>query len=284
MLAAATEPWRTLFALAAVSGARLSELLALRWSDLELSDADAACVHIHRQIDRRGKPQPLKTDSAERSVELPRSLVVLLLEHRLRSTSSVDASTTELAELAYVFATRSGRPLGQRNVLRALRRAQLAARTPDGAPTFPALFEPQADELGRWIKRRSPVPRGSVPSFHGFRHSAASHAIAAGDSAEEVSWQLGHKHSGITRAVYVQEVKSAERRAQMRAKLEARHGSMLSALLGSGLEAADRQQPAARGNVPGADVLPLRQTAAGSSSQQPHAPRSHPGGRRFESG
>jgi integrase len=35
------------------------------------------------------------------------------------------------------------------------------------------------------------VPRGAVPTFHGFRHSAASCAIAQGDSAEEVSRQLG---------------------------------------------------------------------------------------------
>jgi integrase len=67
----------------------------------------------------------------------------------------------------------------------------------------------QRDELGR----RLPVPRGMVPSFHSFRHTAASEAIAAGESAEEVSWQLGHKTSPITRAVYVQEIKSAERTA-----------------------------------------------------------------------
>ena len=54
---------------------------------------------------------------------------------------------------------------------------------------------------GRWG-----VERGRVPNFHAFRHTAASEAIAAGDGAEEVSWQLGHKNSNVTRAVYVQEV------------------------------------------------------------------------------
>jgi integrase len=182
---------------------------------------------------------------------------VLLLEHRLRCANT--------AEGAYVFATRSGRPLGQRNVLRALRRAQTGARTLAGAPTFPALFEPEPDERGRWIKRKSAVPRGSVPSFHGFRHNAASYAIAAGDSAEEVSWQLGHKHSGITRAVYVQEVKSAERRAQMRAKLEARHGSMLSGLpSGSALEATDDSSRQQTATEPDAEVVDLQQIRDGA--------------------
>ena len=68
-----------------------------------------------------------------------------------------------------------------------------------------------------------------VPSFHSFRHTAASEAIAAGESAEEVSWQLGHKTSLITRAVYIQEIKSAESTARRRARMEARYGSLLEA-------------------------------------------------------
>ncbi len=57
----------------------------------------------------------------------------------------------------------------------------------------------------------------------------ASEAVAAGESAEEISWQLGHKNSIITRAVYIQEVKSAERTARRRARMEARYGSVLEA-------------------------------------------------------
>lgn len=79
----------------------------------------------------------------------------------------------------------------------------------------------------------NPGQRGSVPNFHSFRHTTASEAIAAGDSAEEVSWQLGHKNSNVTRTVYVQEIKNAERRARQRARLEARYGSRLAAAAGS---------------------------------------------------
>lgn len=52
-------------------------------------------------------------------------------------------------------------------------------------------------------------------------------AIAQGDSAEEVSWQLGHKNSTVTRTVYVQEIASAERKARRRAKMQERYGDML---------------------------------------------------------
>ena len=41
-----------------------------------------------------------------------------------------------------------------------------------------------------------------------------------------MSWQLGHKNSNVTRPVYMQEVKSAERRARRRAKMEARYGDL----------------------------------------------------------
>ncbi len=46
--------------------------------------------------------------------------------------------------------------------------------------------------------------------------AAASRAIASGESAEEVAWQLGHRN----RAVYIQEIKSADRLAHRRQRAE----------------------------------------------------------------
>jgi hypothetical protein len=102
--------------------------------------------------------------------------------------------------------------------------------------------------------RRLAAPKGTVPSFHGFRHTAASEAIAAGESAEEVSWQLGHKSSLVTRAVYIQEVKSAERTARRRARMEARYGSVL--------EAAEHDPGQQTSDRPVAEVLDLGVTVA----------------------
>ena len=41
-VAAASEPWRTLSILAALTGARVSEPLALTWADVRLGDLDDA--------------------------------------------------------------------------------------------------------------------------------------------------------------------------------------------------------------------------------------------------
>jgi hypothetical protein len=74
-------------------------------------------------------------------------------------------------------------------------------------------------------------------------------AIRDGESAEEVSWQLGHRNSNITRAVYVQEIKDAERRARRRAKMEERYGGVLAA--------ADSRVPQRDANVKAAEVVDL---------------------------
>ena len=241
-VAAAREPTRTLFALAAVTGARLSELLGLTWGDRDLSDVDAAVVRIEAQVDRSGERQPLKTAESRRTVEIPSSLAAALERHQLASGLSPAS--------ALVFATRSGRPLGQRNVLRALRNAQARAVDPDGRPTFPALVQ----ALGAG----PPIPRDAAPNFHGFRHSAASLALANGESAEEVSWQLGHKNSVITRAVYVQEIRTVERQARRRARMEALYGDALGALDAPLSTRTFREQPAP-------DLRPIRQHEPGSA-------------------
>ena len=105
----------------------------------------------------------------------------------------------------------------------------IAATDKRGRPTFPALQE--HDERGR----RIPPARGAVPSFHGYRHTAASEAIAAGDGIEEVSWQLGHRNSNVTRAVYVQEIKNAERVTRRRARMESRYAPIMAAAVEHGV-------------------------------------------------
>ncbi len=51
---------------------------------------------------------------------------------------------------AIVFATRTGRPLGQRNVQRALRHAERDATDRHGRPTFPTLHDGDGD--GRAVR------------------------------------------------------------------------------------------------------------------------------------
>ena len=52
-IAAAGEPYNTLFTLAALTGARVSELLALRWANVSISDPEEAEVEFACQVDRQ---------------------------------------------------------------------------------------------------------------------------------------------------------------------------------------------------------------------------------------
>lgn len=84
-LQAAREPYKTLFALAAVTGARLSEVLGLVWADVDLDDLDAAVLSFEFQADRTGARVALKTEESRRAVEIPRQLAAMLVRHCVAS-------------------------------------------------------------------------------------------------------------------------------------------------------------------------------------------------------
>jgi integrase len=217
VMAAATEPWRTLFRLADIEASRESELLGLWWEDLVLGDITKATITFNFQVSRKGVRIKLKTNESQETLPLPRAAAIMLLEHKARSTHS--------GPKCFVFATRSGRATGQRNALRALHLAQERARK----PTFPQLFEHDdrghlaVDAKGQFIrsnKTRKDLKREglALPDFHAMRHGAAMDC----DDAEEARDLLRHKNSNVTVAVYRRHF-TTERRESLREKLEARH-------------------------------------------------------------
>ena len=181
-----------------------------------------------RAIDRRAAMLALRVRAAleprRQTVQVPYSeaamfarIAGLTLEHKARTPAPTGPR-------AYVFATRAGKPLGQRNVLRALYRAQERARKVDGTPTFPELFEVDArdvlvvDDRGDYVlrtARRRDLP--PLPDFHALRHTAAMDC----EDAEEARALLRHKNSVVTRTVYRAHFGDREREA-LRARMEAR--------------------------------------------------------------
>ena len=210
---AAREPYRTFFTLAALTGARLSELLGLTWADIRLDDLDDAELEFGYQVDRHGSRQATKTDGSARTVPIPNELALMLAHHKLGSGFSQSTD--------FVFCTRTGRALGQRNVTRALRDAQRAATDEGGHPTFPVLHA--CDDRGR----RLPVAHGDLPSMHSSRHTVASRALLAGESVDEIAFLLGHRDANVTRAVYVRELADSRRRSMRRSRMLAEYADLL---------------------------------------------------------
>jgi len=103
--------------------------------------------------------------------------------------------------------------------------AQQRAVDGEGRPTFSTLHE--VDKDGKPM----PVPRGTLPSMHSFRHTVASRALLAGESVDEVAFLLGHRDGTVTRTVYVREVADARRRALRRSRLTAEFAGALRVAL-----------------------------------------------------
>jgi integrase len=234
-----------MFTVAALTGARMSELCGLTWAGVRIDDPGEAELTFGWQVDRHGQRQPTKTNGSARTIPIPEQLAAVLIRHRSRVRNSDSQS--------FVFATRTGRPLGQRNVQRALRDAQIQATDAMGNPTFPVLH--QVDELGMPAK----VARGVLPSMHSFRHTVASRALLAGESVDEVAFLLGHRDGTVTRTVYVREVADARRRAFRRSAMAAEFEWVLRVAAGDAAAQTARSRTAGgRSTTPG---RPARLTA-----------------------
>jgi integrase len=176
-------------ATALYTGLRISELLALTWTDLDLAKGS---LRVRAQLSRATAGQPAKrtapkTRAACREIPLPPQLVRLLAEHR--RASSFTASNE------WVFATSRGTPRSQRNMHRhltaALRRAGI-------------------DQSAGRVR------------FHDLRHTFASHLIIdLGVDVVQVSRMLGHASPDTTLRVYAHMFDYARHTTQLHAQIAA---------------------------------------------------------------
>jgi integrase len=100
------EPYRTMVSLIAATGLRIGELLALRWSALDL---DAGTLAVRESV-FEGTFQAPKTTRAQRTIPLGPRAVKALAAHRARCM--------RLEPDALVFGNRSGGPFRESKMLR----------------------------------------------------------------------------------------------------------------------------------------------------------------------
>jgi integrase len=166
---------RPLFVTAALTGARLGELLALQWQHVDLVGRK---LRIEQSLWRNQLFAP-KTSSSIRTIYFGEGLAQALTEEsqRVGRKSSED----------FVFCKPNGEPLHP-DVLRK-------------DVLYPAL-----DRLG--------IPRSSGASgFHTFRHSAASFINAQTGNLKLAQKLLGHSTIDMTAEVYTHTSAEAEREA-----------------------------------------------------------------------
>ncbi len=212
-LAAAQEPFKTLFTVAARTGARVSEICGLTWADLTVDDLDDAEIRFLFQVARDGVTRTApKTTGSGRVVPIDRELAEILVTYQhVRALDGYRVGPDN-----FVFCTRTDKAINQRNVGRALRDTQKAAVRPGGKPTFPVLHALDADE------NPIPAPSGVLPSMHSFRHSYVSYALHHGADLWDVAREVGHASTAVTEQIYWHEINDAKRKAAKRARMAKR--------------------------------------------------------------
>ena len=159
--------------LALFAGLRLGEVLALRWSRVDL---DGKVVQVREALESTKahgvRFKVPKSKAGRRDITLPDILVEALREHRkavLEMRMKLGAG--RLPDDALLFANLEGEPLQPSNVSSDW--GELAERIGEPAVTF-----------------------------HGLRHTHASQLIAAGVDIVTISKRLGHAKPSVTLAIY----------------------------------------------------------------------------------
>lgn len=165
------DPWHPLWLFLIGTGCRLSEALALRWSDADLGQGT---VWIRRSLHRIGGAWVVtgpKTRSGDRCVTLPPAAIAGLRRQKVRQAAERLRAGPAWQELGLVFTGTRGQPLHQSVVQHA---------------------------LARWRERLG-LPKLTP---HGLRHLHASLLLAGGLDVPRVSRRLGHATPAVTLAVY----------------------------------------------------------------------------------
>ena len=104
IIAAAPEPYETMFAVLAMTGMRAGEMLGLQWDDIDFA---RGCIHIRRSA-WYGKIQTTKSKSSTAPVPLPEILSATLRTYKERWRPN---------PLGFLFVTRNNRPPSSNKVV-----------------------------------------------------------------------------------------------------------------------------------------------------------------------
>lgn len=170
--AAKKTPYYTLFYLALFTGMRRSELLALRWSDVDLPLGQ---LSVNRSLHRLRDGSPVfampKTAKGRRTIALPPSASLTLKQHRENQERIRDMSAAPFQDSDLVFSHIDGGPLLPDTVSQAWRR----------------------------LTRRAGL---NGIRLHDARHSHASLMLKQGVHPKIVQERLGHAGIQVTLDIY----------------------------------------------------------------------------------
>ena len=158
--------------LASATGARRSELVALRWTDV---DVDRRTLTIQRGI-VHGPDGLVEKDTkthAARRIGLDEQTALMLREHRDRTRARAELCGLDLEESAFVFSSSADAT----------------------APWYP-------DSVSRSFRRLCREEGLVDVRLHDLRHFVATQLLGAGVDIRTVAGRLGHRNASTTLNVY----------------------------------------------------------------------------------
>jgi integrase len=172
LVAAEGDRFEALYVLALATGMRQGELLALRWSDVDLESGTLKVRATLQNASGRFEFAEPKTPHSRRRIALSRLAGGALKQHRLRQAEERLRLGPTWHEMDLVFPNSIGKPMDGLNLLQR---------------NFYTLLE----------KAGLPHMR-----FHDLRHTAATLLLGRGINPKIVSEMLGHSQVGITLDLY----------------------------------------------------------------------------------
>lgn len=172
--AAEGTPFAVAIRLALATGMRQSEMLGLRWQDVDLTRKTLLVRQTLQHIAGEFQVLPPKTQRSHRTIELSAATVAMLREHHAAQAKERERLAAIWHDLDLVFPAPDGQPLHRRIFYR----------------DFMLVVE------------ASTIADFSTITWHGLRHTAASLWIKAGVDIFTVSRRLGHSQASFTMDVY----------------------------------------------------------------------------------
>lgn len=177
---------KAMFSLMLTSGIRPGEAMGLRWQDV---DFDNSRITVNRALTRNGSEWKLeepKTSRSRRTIPIPKEVIKDLEEVKQEQESKATKrkkiikwhpekakKLKPFTDHGFVFATETGEPFMERNVIR-------------------CYFKPLLKEAGLSEEIR----------LYDLRHSCATLLMAAGENPKVVSERLGHASVTLTLDTY----------------------------------------------------------------------------------
>jgi integrase len=154
--------------LGVMCGLRRGEIVALRWSHIDLAAGKMAVVESAEQTAEGVRYKPPKSGRG-RTVALSAMVLTELRQHRLAQAEELLRLGVRASDATFVYTRQDGEPMQPRSL------SQM------------------------WSTITTTLPR---IRFHDLRHAHATHMLAAGVHPKVASERLGHSRVGITLDLY----------------------------------------------------------------------------------